>query len=216
MNISILLDQYRCTEKPVVNLSEPAVGRTEALRRKFASRLAELSEVRLRAPASESQVAKLSRAAGVAGLPQEVLELYSLADGESTSGFFAPELEFLRVDYVDQLLRANGEAHAMGLLPAASKSCMPIFRDSVGNQLVVMLEPEMRGQIAFINMETSGFGVVSSSTGNLIHRLIRMKRANEVGTTSCPGDFRMLTPAEIDIANSIEPEMSRKAERHIP
>ena len=207
MNIAKLLEQYRQPEQSPVASPEPARGRTAELKRKFASRLAELSEVRLRPPVSDLLIAKLRRAVFRSDLPQEVLELYSVADGETTSGFFVPELEFLRVDYVLKLLQANDEAHKMGLLPATLESCVPLFRDSVGNQIVVMLGPvELCGQIAFINMEQPKLQVISRSTGHLISRLAQMKRMNqEAGKATCPGDFRNLTSAELVVASSVEP-----------
>jgi len=204
MSIKKLLEQYRQSGQPKI-APPPAPGRTAELKRKFASRLAELSEVRLRSPASDLQIERLHRAVGVSDLPLAVIELYSVADGETTSGFFAPELEFLRVDYVEKLLQANSEACMTGLLPPALEHCLPLFRDSVGNQVVVMLGPVKCGEIAFVDMEQPKVSVISKSTGHFINRLIQMKRINEeAGTAKCPGDFRNLSAAEFGVANSVE------------
>lgn len=206
MIISELLSEFLGPAPAVDALSGHTSGRTAELRRKFASRLAELSGVRLRSPASEHQLARLCKASNADGLPEGLAELYSVADGEASSGFFAPELEFLRSDYAIKLLQANDEALSMGLLPHDVKNTIPIFRDSVGNQIVVThSRAASSGLVGFVDMEQARFVHISKSVGHLICRLVQMKKLNEkAGFAACPGDFRHLTQLELDVAGRVE------------
>jgi hypothetical protein len=179
------------------------VGRTAQLRQKFASRLAEFSEVRLREPASEEQVERLRELVSPVPLPEEVVELYSTADGEASCGFFVPELEFLRSDYSAKLFQANREALAMGLLPREVEGAIPIFRDSVGNQIVVR-SMSTRGEVVFVDMGNATVHAIEASVRSMIRRLVLMKNANDhAGEIVCPGDFRSLTSTELEIASSV-------------
>jgi hypothetical protein len=206
VNISNLLEKYREPEHREVPVPGGGVGRLALLREKFASRLAEATEVRLRAPATSTQMAIFARAVDPNALPEGIIELYMTADGETSSGFFVPELEFLRIDYSVELWGANSEALAQGLLPPSLRCPLPIFRDSIGNQIVVILDSAaLYNQMAFIDMEKASCRIVSKSVESFVARLVQMKKINEDSVaTKCPGDFRSLTSVELEVAHFFE------------
>lgn len=208
MSITKLLERHGYKQVSLSRSEDVGAGRTAELRRKFASRLAELSEVRLRPPILPSVDARITSSLMPYAWPEEARELYSVSDGESSTGFFAPELEFLRAEYSMKLFAANREAIEMGLLPAELRSMLPIFRDSVGNQLVVpLVDPskDPKKGVLFVSMESASVWQVSKCLTFLVTRLLRMKDCNAAaGRIVCPGDFRSLNGLEAAVATEVE------------
>lgn len=187
---------------------EPGITRGEQLRRKYAQKILEVTVVGLRTPA-ESEVAALEASISPARLPKSIRSVYSVCDGECTSGFFAPSLEFLRCSYVAKWKAGNREAVVAGAIPDVVAAMLPIMRDVVGNQLLLPLREEheqIDTPVFYLNLESFSIRMVSSGVQFLFRRLLDMREANlSSGFVSCSGDFRALTAKETEIAKSIEP-----------
>lgn len=183
------------------------MGRAAQLRAKFASQLADLSRVDFREPASDKEIDSLRAVFGTGGLPGHVADLYRLADGECSQGVFVPQLEFLRVEFVVALKAANETAISMKVLPKELVGSVPIFRDSIGNQLVLIEGgvSSLQGGVYYLDMESLEARIVSETLPALIERLVQMHEQNAgASKLQCPGDFRRLSQAEEVIASRVE------------
>lgn len=193
---------------PSLDPLEPGITRGEMLRRKFATKLLEVSAVGLRQPSIDN-IRLLQEGILPFHLPLHIRHFYEQCDGEFSSGFFAPYLEFLRCEYVLKWSMAHRSAVDAGALPSSILRMAPIFRDKVGNELFVLTfarEGVAESPVMFLDLDAFLIRQVSIGIQQFFTRLVAMRQANiDAGIPVCFGDFRNLSEKETEIALRIEP-----------
>lgn len=183
-------------------------GRGAELRRKYAAKLDEQARKALRAGAAVETFLRLNAAISPLTIPAALVDIYRIADGECSSGFLLPDIEFMRIDYVMAAIEANARVCEMEVLPKHLTEMIPFMRDGIGNQILVRAvnlgEPSDES-IYFLDAQELRLSVISNNLFKFFKRIEEMHCANKLeGAVVCPGDFRFLTVREREIARAIE------------
>jgi hypothetical protein len=184
--------------------SVSGTGRTAELRRKFAAQLDAVSRRALRPPVSEVELRKLQNVVAPRTLPSELVDLFTVADGEVSEGLFVPDLSFHRAAWVAAHTAALQMAEVGGPLARVLDHGIPLFKDVV-NHSIVLIGPELPDSgVHYIDVDSMSATLVSHSLSQFIERLVRMHEANiAAGHTVCPGDLRDLNALEQRIAREV-------------